>query len=52
MFFYLFSFFSQTKIYNSDNFIDLELGIPQNISLSTKKGTKKNYKNFPTILIH
>jgi len=40
MFYYLFSFLSQTnntKIYNSDQFIDLELGLKENISLSTKK---------------
>lgn len=50
MFFYLFSFFSQsnkTLIYNSDNFdnfIDLELGL----SLSQKK----NNNNFlPTIIL-
>ncbi len=65
MFFYLFSFFSQTnktKIYNSDNFIDLELGLglgiglKENNSLSTPLSTPlsnypKNNKFFPTILI-
>lgn len=66
MFFYLFSFFSQTsktKIYNSDNFtdnfIDLELGLglKENSSLSAPLSTPlstnpKNNNFFPTILIH
>lgn len=50
MFFYLFSFLSQsnnTNINNFDQFIDLELGLKENVSLSTK-----NNKNLPTIIIH
>lgn len=61
MFFYLFSFFSQTnktKIYNSNKFIDLELGLglKENNSLSNPLSNPlstnpKNNKFFPTILI-
>jgi hypothetical protein len=50
MFFYLFSFLSQsnnTNINNFDQFIDLELGLKENNPLSTK-----NNKNLPTIIIH
>lgn len=64
MFLYLFSFINysnknskNTKIYNSDNFVDLELGLKKNNSLSTPLSTPlstnpKNNKFFPTILIH
>jgi len=57
MFFYLFSIFSNsnnTKIYNSDNslnFIDLELGLKENSSLSSSL-SQKNNKFFPTIIIN
>lgn len=52
MFFYIFSLLKQnnhTKIYNSDNFVDLELGLglKENYSLSSK-----NYNFLPTIIIH
>lgn len=61
MFFYLFSILSNynnsknTKIFNSDNsdnFVDLELGLNFSDYNSTFSYLKKNNKILPTIIIH